>query len=172
MPHQVLITPMMKTWACRNRWEPSGVPFWWPTIVSLMCQCGYVGHLHRNITLRKRNWKRDFTGCFDLFWWPWHPPRVDAACVARCGMLRALLEATGCCCRESIFAVSPRWLPWSSMLVPVGYHTKHNFLASVLYETMDRPIEFFGNERIIATRAISMINCWSSTVMTYNVEIL
>jgi hypothetical protein len=42
------------------------------------------------------------------------------------------------------FAVSPRQLPWSLMLVPVQSHTKHNFLASVSYEKIDRPIEFFG----------------------------
>jgi hypothetical protein len=105
---------------------------------------GYVGCLCRNSTLRKCNLKCDFTGCFDLVLMAMAHPQVNVACVSQCRMLRTLLEATGCRCRASIFAVSPRRLPWSSMLVDVQSHTKHNFLASVPNEKMDRPIDFFG----------------------------
>jgi hypothetical protein len=58
------------------------------------------------------------------------------------------------------------------MLVPVQFHTKHNFLASIPNEKMDRPIEFFGKCENNVTRPIHQLNSQSSTVMTYDVEIL
>jgi hypothetical protein len=49
--------------------------------------------------------------------------------------------------------------------------TKHSFSQHIPYTTIDRPIEFLANERIIATWKILMMDGQSLYVKTFDVKI-
>ena len=88
----------------------------------------------------------------------------DVLCITQCGMLRALLEATGCRLRASIGAVSPRRLPWSSILLCRADGHKTQLLASTYHtKRWTDQLGFCANQRIIEdTCYLSTIFCPSS----------
>jgi hypothetical protein len=129
----------------------------------LICQCHYVRDLRRNSTPTNTNSKHDLVVVFICLDELGGRPRW------------ASLEATGCCLRASIGAVSPRWLPWSSMLLLLcradGHKTQ--LLASTYHtKQWTDQLGFFVNQRIIETRTISMTNVPYFMWRPYDVKIL
>ena len=149
---------MIKTWAGQKRWEPTSVPFWQPTIffsyASAITYETYVGIVHPIIQFKTWFWWLFLSILMNLAAAP-----DDASCITQCGMLRALLEATGCRLRASIGAVSPRRLPWSSILLCGAEGHKTQLFASTYHtKRWTDQLGFFANQRIIETWTILMTN--------------
>jgi len=124
----------------------------------LKCQCHYVGDLRRNSTPNNPIRNMILVVVLSILMNLATAPD-DVSCITRCGMLRALLEATGCRLRASIGTVSPWRLPWSSMLLCRANGHKTQLLAST-YHTKWRTdqLGFCVNKRILETRTITMTN--------------
>jgi hypothetical protein len=97
---------------------------------------------------------------FNLFWWPWQPPEMMRRISPNIA-LRASLNATGCHLRASFGDVSPRGLPWSSMLLWLCRADGHKtHLLAITYHTKQwtDQLSFLANERTIRTWPILMMN--------------
>jgi hypothetical protein len=93
-----------------------------------------LANLRRNSTLRNNNSQ---SWCYWPYWFVLMTVAAvsgDAAHLAQCSMVRASPHAIGHWCRVSVCNVSPRWLPWSSLLPVERWPTKHNFLPTYYIE--------------------------------------